>query len=61
MLLSRALDEQDSGNSDAAAALYQKALDLYPDYERAKVLLASVSTTPARPEFTFVPLWPERC
>jgi curli biogenesis system outer membrane secretion channel CsgG len=43
MLLSRALDEEDAGNADAAVALYRQALDIYPEYERARVLLASLS------------------
>jgi curli biogenesis system outer membrane secretion channel CsgG len=42
MLLSRALDEEDAGNAGAAIALYRQALDIYPEYERAQVLLASL-------------------
>ena len=49
MLLSRALDEQDQGNPTAAAALYRQALEIYPEYDRAKVLLASVSVAAPAP------------
>ena len=49
MLLSRALDAQDAGNPGAAIALYRQALDIYPEYERARVLLASLSGQPAQP------------
>lgn len=48
MFLSRALDEQDRGNLDGAAALYRQALDAYPEYDRARVLLASLDE-PERP------------
>lgn len=48
MLLSRALDENDKGNVTGAMALYRQALDVYPDYQRAKVLLASLET-PRKP------------
>jgi TolB-like protein len=41
MLLSRALNEEDRGNIDAAIGLYRQALGVYPEYDRAKVLLAS--------------------
>lgn len=50
MLLSRALDEQDAGNADAAIALYRQALDIYPEYERARVLLASLAGKANEPE-----------
>ncbi len=42
MLLGRALEENDQGNIDGAIALYRQALDVYPEYERARVLLASL-------------------
>ena len=48
MFLSRALDEQDRGNVDAAAALYRRALKVYPEFEGARVLLASIDGS-ARP------------
>lgn len=48
MFLSRALDEQDRGNVNAAATLYRRALEVYPEYERARVLLASIDGS-ARP------------
>ncbi|HEY8258935.1 MAG TPA: CsgG/HfaB family protein [Gemmatimonadales bacterium] len=48
MLLSRALEEKDKGNPQGAMALYQQALDVYPEYTRAKVLLASLET-PRKP------------
>ena len=41
MLLSRALNEEDRGNISGAITLYREALGVYPQYERAKVLLAS--------------------
>jgi curli biogenesis system outer membrane secretion channel CsgG len=41
MLLSRALNEEDRGNTSGAIALYREALGVYPQYERARVLLAS--------------------
>ncbi|MGH7526078.1 MAG: CsgG/HfaB family protein [Gemmatimonadales bacterium] len=44
MLLGRALEENDRGNIDGAIALYRQALDVYPEYERARVLLASLET-----------------
>jgi hypothetical protein len=50
MLLSRALDEEDAGNADAAVALYRQALDIYPEYERARVLLASLSGKAVAPD-----------
>ena len=43
MLLSRALEENDKGNMTGATALYRQALVVYPDYQRAKVLLASLA------------------
>jgi hypothetical protein len=48
MLLSRALNEEDRGNREAAAALYRQALEVYPEYDRARVLLASVEGAKAR-------------
>lgn len=41
MLLSRALNEEDRGNVKGAVDLYNQALDVHPQFERAKVLLAS--------------------
>lgn len=41
MLLSRALNEEDRGNISGAIKLYREALGVYPQYDRAKVLLAS--------------------
>jgi curli biogenesis system outer membrane secretion channel CsgG len=46
MLMSRALERQDKGDSEGAIALYKQALQTYPDFERAKVLLASLEGTP---------------
>jgi TolB-like protein len=42
MLLSRALNEEDRGNVSNAIALYREALGVYPDYSRARTLLASL-------------------
>jgi hypothetical protein len=50
LLSSRALDEEDAGNADAAVALYRQALDIYPEYERARVLLASLSGKAVAPD-----------
>jgi TolB-like protein len=44
MLLSRALNEEDQGNVAGAIALYRQALGVYPDYERARTLLASLES-----------------
>jgi TolB-like protein len=41
MLLSRALNEEDRGNISEAISLYREALGVYPQYHRARVLLAS--------------------
>jgi len=41
ILLSRALNEEDRGNVSGAISLYREALGVYPQYDRAKVLLAS--------------------
>ena len=46
MLLSRALEENDRGNVTGAMALYRQAIDVYPDYQRARVLLASLEASP---------------
>jgi curli biogenesis system outer membrane secretion channel CsgG len=48
MLLSRALNEEDRGNISGAIALYREALGVYPEYDRARVLLASLEN-PAKP------------
>jgi hypothetical protein len=48
MLLSRALNEEDKGNAVGAIALYRQALEAYPEYDRARVRLASLETTPAK-------------
>ncbi len=42
LLLSRAIEEQDNKNVPAAVALYKQAIEANPDFERAKVLLASL-------------------
>lgn len=42
MLLSRALNEEDRGNDSSAVALYRQALGVYPEYGRARTLLASL-------------------
>ena len=50
MFMSRALEQQDKGNVEGAKTLYRNAIELYPDFGRAKVLLASLETGPgARP------------
>jgi tetratricopeptide (TPR) repeat protein len=49
MLLSRALMAQDKGQREQAIAFYRQAIELYPDYTRAKVLLAQLESRPARP------------
>jgi TolB-like protein len=42
MLLSRAMNEQDRGNTQSAIALYKEAIQVYPNYDRARVLLANL-------------------
>ncbi len=42
LLMSRAIEEQDRKNVPAAVALYKQAIDANPDFERAKVLLATL-------------------
>ncbi len=42
LLLSRAIEEQDRKNVPEAVALYKQAIDANPDFERAKVLLATL-------------------
>lgn len=42
LLLSRAIEEQDKKNVGAAVALYKQAIDANPDFERAKVMLATL-------------------
>jgi curli biogenesis system outer membrane secretion channel CsgG len=44
MLMSRALEQQDKGNIEGAKTLYRNALEIYPEFGRAKVLLASLET-----------------
>ena len=44
ILLSRALNEEDRGNIPGAIALYREALGVYPEYDRARVLLASLES-----------------
>ena len=44
MMMSNALEQQDRGNVQGAIALYKQAIDTYPDFERAKVLLASLES-----------------
>lgn len=49
LLMSRAIEEQDRKNVPAAVALYRQAIEANPDFERAKVLLASLERgTPER-------------
>ncbi|HEX3274522.1 MAG TPA: CsgG/HfaB family protein [Gemmatimonadales bacterium] len=43
ILLSRALEREDRGDRAGAVALYREALQVYPEYDRAKVLLASAT------------------
>jgi TolB-like protein len=50
MLVSRALERQDRGDTAGAIALYRSALQEYPNFERARTLLASAEGGPgARP------------
>lgn len=42
LLLSRAIEEQDKQNVAGAVALYKQAIDANPDFDRAKVRLASL-------------------
>lgn len=42
LLLSRAIEEQDRKNVPAAVAFYKQAIEVNPDFERAKVLLATL-------------------
>lgn len=42
LLMSRAIEEQDRKNVPAAVALYKQAIDANPDFDRAKVLLATL-------------------
>ncbi len=42
LLMSRAIEEQDRKNVPAAVALYKQAIEANPDFERAKVLLATL-------------------
>ena len=46
MLVSRALERQDRGDVQGAIALYRSALQEYPNFERAKTLLASAEGAP---------------
>lgn len=46
MLVSRALEKQDKGDTQGAIALYKSALQEYPSFERAKTLLASAERGP---------------
>jgi TolB-like protein len=46
MLVSRALEKQDRGDTQGAIALYKNALQEYPTFERAKTLLASAEGAP---------------
>jgi TolB-like protein len=46
MLVSRALEKQDKGDTQGAIALYKSALTEYPDFDRAKTLLASAERGP---------------
>ncbi len=49
MLMSRALEQQDRGNKAAATTLYKDALAANPDFEVAKMRLASIETGTGRP------------
>jgi len=51
MLVSRALERQDRGDAEGAIALYRQALVQYPDFQRAKSLLAALERgpSPSRP------------
>lgn len=49
MLLSRALNEEDRGNVSRAISLYREALGVYPQYARARVLLASAERSVKAP------------
>jgi TolB-like protein len=42
MMMSNALEQQDRGNVQGAIALYRQAINAYPEFERAKTLLASI-------------------
>jgi TolB-like protein len=42
LLMSRAIEEQDKKNVGAAVALYKQAIEANPDFERAKVRLATL-------------------
>jgi TolB-like protein len=44
MALSKGLEAQDRGDIQGAVAMYRQAVDAYPDFERAKTLLASLET-----------------
>ena len=46
MLVSRALERQDRGDMQGAIALYRSALQEYPNFERARTLLASAEGAP---------------
>jgi TolB-like protein len=47
LLLGRALEAKDRGNTDAAISNYRAAIETYPDFGRAKVLMASLERRPA--------------
>ena len=47
LLLGRALEAKDRGNNEAAVANYRAAIETYPDFGRAKVLMASLERRPS--------------
>jgi TolB-like protein len=47
LLLGRALEAKDRGNNTAAIENYRAAIETYPDFERAKVLKASLERRPS--------------
>jgi TolB-like protein len=46
LLLGRALEAKDRGNNEAAVANYRAAIETYPEFGRAKVLMASLERRP---------------
>jgi len=47
LLLGRALEAKDRGDTTAAAANYREALAAHPEFGRARVLLTSLERRPA--------------
>jgi TolB-like protein len=52
VLMSRALEQQDRGNPQAAIALYRNAIEAAPGFEHAKTLLASLESGATRKSST---------